>query len=298
MFSDPLDKWLWATPTPLTPSKTAPSQADALKDLQTLTTLGGTADPELVLFWQDTAVAHNQQRTPFQHERLIIATAALALIAIRREDDTAVAALKQLTHHTHPEIRELSIHYLGRAFSESNKTIPEPILTDLTLIATNDPVFEPRFQARRILQFSQQPIPQDHPGSVYDLKVSPKQNRRAFRTIAIRSEQTLRDLQRFIQHAFDWDNDHLFSFYMNGRKYDDRYRFACAYEDDHPPWAYEAVIGQLGLVPGHRFLYHYDYGDDHLFEIEVIAIRQAIRKGNYPRIIQSQGKSPTQYGRF
>jgi len=275
-------------------SDAASSQSDALKDSQKLSALGKAADPELVPFWQKTA-ATIDPHNPFRYEKLTVATAALALIAIRHEDTTAVTVLRQLTQHSNPEVRELAIHYLGRAFSEANKPIPDPILNEITLIAHHDAVFEPRFQARRILQFSQQPLPQDNPGSVYDMKVTPLHNRRAFRTIAIRSEQTLRDLQRFIQHAFDWDNDHLFSFYMNGHKYDDRYRFSCAYEEDRPPWAYEAVIGQLGLVPGHRFLYHYDYGDDHLFEIKVIAVRPDIPAGNYPRLLDSHGKAPPQY---
>jgi hypothetical protein len=292
MFSDPLDKWLWATP-PSTPTGTAPFQTEALKDVQKLTVLGSMADPGLVPFWLDTAVNMNSHN-PFHYERLIIATAALALIAIHREADTAVDALRQLTNQPHPAVREFSIHYLGRAYSESEKPIPEAVLNEIMLIATNDQVFEPRFQARRILQFSQQPLPQDNPGGVYDLKVMPRRNRRAHRTIAVRSEQTLRDLQRFIQHAFEWDNEHLFSFYMNGRKYDDRYRFSCAHEEDRPPWAYEAVIGQLGLVPGHRFLYQYDYGEDHLFEIEVIAVRRDVPADNYPRLVDSHGRAPSQ----
>lgn len=293
MFNDPLDNWLWAAPTSSRLTQTAPSQSEALKNVQKLSALGKAADPELIPFWQHTAATVDLQN-PFHFERLIIAAAALAHIAIRREADTAVTALRQLTQHANPEVREHAIHYLGRAYSESNRTIPDAVLNEILLIALHDKVFEPRFQARRILQFSQQPVPQENPGSVYDMKVMPKHNRRAFRTIAIRSEQTLRDLQRFIQHAFEWDNDHLFSFYMNGRKYDERYRFSCAYEEDRPPWAYEAVIGQLGLIPGHRFLYHYDYADDHLFEIEVIGIREEVRVGNYPRLIDSHGKAPSQ----
>lgn len=296
MLTDPLEGWLWQTPVPLPKETTSYALTTALHDVQQLAAFGGTADPRLTPFWQETAVT-THPTNPFRHERLTIAIAALALIAIRHDAAAATASLRQLTHHRQPEVRELAVHYLGRAFTEAGRPFPDPILNDMTLIARHDTAFAPRFQARRILRVVGEPIPLDNADGVYDLKVMPLRNRRVYRTIAIRSEQTLRDLQRFIQHAFEWDNDHLFSFYMNGRKYDGRYRFSCAHEQDRPPWAFEAVIGQLGLVVGHRFLYHYDYAADHLFEIEVIAIRPHIQAGNYPRQIDNHGKAPVQYGR-
>lgn len=294
MIDDPLAEWLWDTPVPLPKEPLTYRQAASLQDLRQLAELGKTADPQLVSFWQDTAIAADPG-PPFRYERLTIATAALAYIAIRHHHAAATAFLRQLTHHPNPEVRELAVHYLGRAFTEAGRPFPNPILNEITLIAAHDDAFAPRFQARRILQIAGEPVPLDNPNSVYDLKVMPLRNRRVHRTLAIRSEQTLRDLQRFIQHAFEWDNDHLFSFYMNGRKYDGRYRFSCAHEQDRPPWAYEAVIGQLGLVVGHRFLYHYDYAADHLFEIEVIGIRTNVQPGNYPRQIDNHGKPPPQY---
>ncbi|MCL4265995.1 MAG: hypothetical protein KJ069_22480 [Anaerolineae bacterium] len=296
MLIDPLEEWLWQTPMPVPKEPLNYQQMSALHDIQQLAAFGGTAAPQLVNFWQDTAVT-TDPTNPFRHERLTIAIAALALIVIRHYHAAATASLRQLTHHPHAEVRELAIHYLGRAFTEAGRPFPNPILNELALVAAYDAAFAPRFQARRILQIAGEPVPLDHPDGVYDLKVMPLHNRRVYRTIAIRSEQTLRDLQRFIQHAFGWDNEHLFSFYMNGRKYDGRYRFSCAHEQDRPPWAFEAIIGQLGLVVGHHFLYHYDYAADHLFDIEVVAIRPQVQAGNYPRQIDNHGKPPVQYAR-
>lgn len=81
------------------------------------------------------------------------------------------------------------------------------------------------------------------------------------------------DLHYTIQRAINWDADHLYSFHMSGKKYDRNYVFACPYEDDRPPWTDEAVVGELGLVLKHRFLYYFDYGDSHEFEVEVVGIR-------------------------
>lgn len=259
-----------------------------------LTLLGGSADPKTVPFWLEM-VDLTKPRDMFRQERATLSLAALALIAIRHDEAAACNALHQLTRHPNPEIRAQAVYYLHQAYANAGRTVPEPILADMFLVATQDTAFEPRFQARQLLRASGQPVPLDNPGGVYDFKVKLLANRRIFRTITARAEQTLADLQRFIQHAYGWDNDHLYCFYMNGRKYDDRYQFACAYENDRPPWAAEAVIGELGLVKKHRFLYHFDYGDDHLFEIEVIDIRPDVREGNYPRLIDSHGKAPAQY---
>ncbi|MCA1697785.1 MAG: plasmid pRiA4b ORF-3 family protein, partial [Actinobacteria bacterium] len=36
------------------------------------------------------------------------------------------------------------------------------------------------------------------------------------RKLAVRSEQTLVDLHHALQDAFDWDDDHLYSFWLKG----------------------------------------------------------------------------------
>lgn len=118
-----------------------------------------------------------------------------------------------------------------------------------------------------------------------------------YRTIELRSDQTLEDLHLAIQQAIQWDNDHLYSFYLNGVAHDERYRYSCPYEEDRPPWTDEAVIGQLGLVKRHKFLYYFDYGDGHEFEIEVTDIRPTTEHGPYPRVVESHGTAPEQYGR-
>ena len=111
----------------------------------------------------------------------------------------------------------------------------------------------------------------------------------------LRSEQTLDDLHYAIQRAINWDADHLYSFHMNGQRCDRRYAFACPYEDDRPPWTDEAVIGELGLVKKHKFLYYFDYGDSHEFEVEVAGIRPQAEPGEYPRVMNSRGEAPPQY---
>lgn len=40
------------------------------------------------------------------------------------------------------------------------------------------------------------------------------------RKLAVRSDQTLVDLHRLLQTAFEWDDDHLYAFWVSGRVWD------------------------------------------------------------------------------
>ncbi|MBN1485500.1 MAG: plasmid pRiA4b ORF-3 family protein, partial [Chloroflexia bacterium] len=110
-----------------------------------------------------------------------------------------------------------------------------------------------------------------------------------------RSEQTLQDLHRAILRAFGWDSDHLYSFFMNGQAWDERYSFAAPFEQDRPRWTDEGVLGELGLTLKHKFLYYFDYGDSHRFEVQVVAIQAQAEPGEYPRLVDSRGEAPAQY---
>ena len=259
-----------------------------------LNLIAASEDPASVPFWLDTLTLH-KQRDVFRPQRQAIALAALARLAIRQNEPEAYEALRQGASHREPGIRGLAIHYLGRAYHEAGRPLPPALLVELTDTALHDAFFEARFQARMVLRTAGETVPFDNRGGTYSFRVKPLWTKRIYRTIETRSEQTLDDLQRFIQHAFDWNNEHFYSFYMNGCKYDDRYAFACPHEGDRPACTVEAIFGELGLVLHHSFLYHFDYAADHLFEVEVANIRPDVRAGNYPRLVDSYGKAPQQY---
>lgn len=55
-------------------------------------------------------------------------------------------------------------------------------------------------------------------------------------------------------------------------------------------------LGHLDLPAGHEFLFHYDFGDDHLFEITVLDTNQkATPRARYPRVTDKVGRAPQQY---
>ena len=257
-------------------------------------------------FWVEL-LDYVRPRDQFAERRRTHALAGLARLVIRRDDPAALAALRVAMHHPRAEVRALAVHYLGRVVlhaeedgqdeEQEEERPPRPlapdILAELNDIAVSDPAFGPRFQARAVLLQAGQPAPMDNPHGVYAFKVSLKWAK-VSRTIELRSEQSLDNLHSAIQNAFRWDSDHLYSFYMSGEE-DDRYAFACPYEEDRPPWTDEAIIGELGLVKGHQFAYLFDYGDNHVFTIKVEDIRPQAGPGKYPRVVEKQGEAPEQY---
>jgi hypothetical protein len=66
--------------------------------------------------------------------------------------------------------------------------------------------------------------------------------------------------------------------------------------DDAGLPAHHLRIGMPGFVPKHTFQYLFDYGDMHEFEIDVVGIEEQAEPGDYPRVVDSKGKVPSQYG--
>jgi len=133
----------------------------------------------------------------------------------------------------------------------------------------------------------------------YTLKVKFKYAKRIWRSIEVRADQTLDDLHAAIQEALDWDEDHLYSFFMSNRAWDEESEYTSpegeGMWDESTPKADEAKIGSLGLQLKQKFMYIFDFGDEHRFELEVIGINPNAPKGEYPRIVDGQGKAPAQY---
>lgn len=126
---------------------------------------------------------------------------------------------------------------------------------------------------------------------MYTIKVM--MSNKVWRTIELSANHTLLDVHDAIQEAFEFDDDHLYSFFMDGEMWSD-YRYNSPM-DNEGPYVDEVKLGELGLREKSRFLYLFDFGDEWVFGIEVISIVQCRTiKGVY-RIIESKGKSPEQY---
>lgn len=119
-----------------------------------------------------------------------------------------------------------------------------------------------------------------------------------WRELELRGDQTLFDLQRAIQRAFGWDNDHLWAFYMAPVK--GRFRvgnakpgtvYGCSEDDESA----DVPLARFALRTRRRFRYLFDFGANLLHEIEVRQVGRANAKARYPRALGSQGRAPPQY---
>ncbi|HVF99244.1 MAG TPA: hypothetical protein VND68_05360 [Chloroflexia bacterium] len=311
--------------------------------------IGSNAEPSALPFWLEM-VELAPPRDQFAGRRKTYALAAIAFIAIKHDLPAAYDALISLTRHRDPAIRPQAVLYLGDAYLDAERPIPDPVAAHLYDVATTDAGFLPRYDARRVLRATGREVPLDNPDGTYTFKVYPTWVRGVSRTMELRSYHTLGDLHLTIQRAFQWDDDHLYSFYLNGVVHDPRYEvphpalldgdggfpfIALPIElagdletadddvkqllvslgvlprsaapggaeadgdaeeaDKEPLMSVNAVIGELGLVPGHAFLYLFDFGDDNVFWVTVEGVKDKAGRGAYPRVVDKQGKAPPQY---
>ena len=115
-----------------------------------------------------------------------------------------------------------------------------------------------------------------------------------WRLIAIPADHTLDDLLDWVLRSVKFDADHLYNFtYVN------RVGIAVRINDPNsgePPWTDEVRLGTLPLEPGQTMELLYDYGDNWEFTIKLERVEPPGTKIKAPRIMESHGKSPKQYG--
>ncbi len=125
------------------------------------------------------------------------------------------------------------------------------------------------------------------------------------RDIEIRAASSLYALaEAIIIDAFGWDLDHAFGYYDNlKRHYDstDRYELFADMDDCEnygpvePKSVKKTKIHDVFDAPGKKMLFLFDYGDENLFTVELVAFRAKESKVRYPLVVNSKGKAPEQY---
>jgi len=143
------------------------------------------------------------------------------------------------------------------------------------------------------------------------------------RVIELKETQTLVDLHNAIQDSIGWTDPHLYAFFMDGevwgRDLNQEYLAPSMYRALHGkkamlpvdfmwyptenflwhmerrPRGADTQIKKLMLRRGRRFLYLFDFGDQHHFKIKVIGFGEAKKGEKYPKLVGSAGKPPHQY---
>ncbi len=133
-------------------------------------------------------------------------------------------------------------------------------------------------------------------GSVtsFVLRVNHRTLPEVWREIELAEDNTLEDLHLTIQSAFRWLDDHLYSFYLSGDRWDRDSEIGSPWSDT-ALHTHQVQMAQLDLREGQTFLYFFDYGDSHEFDVTVLKINPLAPKADYPRILDYHGQAPPQY---
>lgn len=132
---------------------------------------------------------------------------------------------------------------------------------------------------------------------VYSLRISYRYSKNYWFELEIGDDQMLEELHLAIQRELRWDNDHLYSFFMGPKPYVQRVEIGSPYSDSARHTT-EVTLGDLKLKEKQKFLYLFDYGDDHLFDIRVEKINSPTKGVKYPKVQARHGKRPVQYEDF
>lgn len=139
------------------------------------------------------------------------------------------------------------------------------------------------------------PASEAGPTTLYRFKVALDGRRSVWRRIEMRGDQSLDDLHGAIQDAFEWDDDHLYAFFLSGRAWDEETAYESPYGEGRSAAAYR--LEQLSLVQGQSFLYIFDFGDElrHVVTVEAVVPDGVEPGADYPRITEQHGKPVPQY---
>ena len=129
-------------------------------------------------------------------------------------------------------------------------------------------------------------------GMTVDLKVS-LSGYNCSRTLRLNMADTLMALHNAIQRAFEFDDDHLYAFYVKNAYVTQCY-MPGEYEDNGEIPAEETYIGQLADKKGAAFRYLFDFGDAWWFDIKAVKITEG--HVSEAQVIQRHNDPPAQYG--
>ena len=121
----------------------------------------------------------------------------------------------------------------------------------------------------------------------YIFKTKLKHDKRTYRIIEMKGNQTLHDLHSAIFNAFDFEEMHLYSFFMSGKSWDNESEYCLPNPEMRSAKSSKnAKVQDLELKPKQKFLYLFDYGDEWEFEIEFLENSKIEKNIKYPKIIK------------
>lgn len=119
--------------------------------------------------------------------------------------------------------------------------------------------------------------------------------KKIWRRVALSHKHTLDDLHNAIQQAFQFGNDHLYAFFMDGKAWSRKSAYWSPH-DQSLPSASKAFIGSIPLHENQQFLYVFDFGSEWHFTVIFEGCDTTIHPPLRPVMLESAGKAPSQYG--
>ncbi|PCK03011.1 MAG: hypothetical protein COA42_21440 [Alteromonadaceae bacterium] len=114
------------------------------------------------------------------------------------------------------------------------------------------------------------------------------------RTVELDEQTTLEDTHFIIQSLVNFDDDHLYEFYIASSLHSaEKQRFEC----ESPEIANTKIIDLYPLAKGKKIFYLFDYGDSWTFKVSKTRNKpkQAKPELEYPLVITEVGDNPLQY---
>jgi Plasmid pRiA4b ORF-3-like protein len=113
--------------------------------------------------------------------------------------------------------------------------------------------------------------------------------------LAVRGDQTLDDLHEELRRAFEWRDDHLYSFWFDGEFWGDKEsEYTSPIEPENRVKTADVQLSSLALETGQEIAYVFDFGDEWRVRLRLDEIRVAGDEA-YPAILEHRGKAPPQY---
>jgi hypothetical protein len=115
----------------------------------------------------------------------------------------------------------------------------------------------------------------------------------------VEDSDTLLDLHEWIQEVVGFDNDHLFEFYTanSASPFAEKHRFfadADDWEEEYEGYA-ETQLRDIWPLGRKKLYYHFDFGDDWIFEIRKPRSLKSDADLKPGRVLESEGPDPVQY---
>jgi len=121
------------------------------------------------------------------------------------------------------------------------------------------------------------------------------------RKIELKETQSLDDLhEAIIYKSFKWNDPHMYSFFFDNIAYsrNRKMEYFCNAEPDidgKMPNSSSIKLRELNLRKNQKFLFVFDFGDDHHFGIKVESFGEIQKDRRYPLVLGEKGKAPGQY---